>query len=256
MFSAVEQHVRERIAATPVVEDPFPHQIVTGVFPQDYYRELLAMLPSDATYRSIGETGTLSNAEAYRERYVCGLIELAAEEMAEERTFWRELAGWLLNDRFRDFLVGCYARQAAARIGEGSAMRATVDARLVRDRTNFAIGPHTDSPRKFLSLLFYLPRSTEQAHLGTSIFAPLDPDFRCSGGPHYPFDRFRRTATAPYVPNTLFVFFRTDQSFHGVEPIRDENVERNLLLYNIYVTGVVKPKASWFRLPWQSAQPR
>ncbi len=256
MSSDVERHVCGRIAATPVVDAPFPHQVVTGVFPPEYYRELLDTLPSDATYRSIGETGTLSRADVYRERYVCDLVDLAAEEMDGERTFWRDLAAWLMNDRFRDFLVGCYTRQTTQRIGEGSAMRATVDARFVRDRTNFAIGPHTDAPRKLLSLLFYLPRTAAQAHLGTSIFAPLDPAFRCAGGPHYSFDRFRRTETAPYVPNTLFVFFRTDQSFHGVEPIRDQEVERNLLLYNIYVAGVVKQKAPGFRLPWQSALPR
>jgi len=256
MSSDVERHVCERISATPVVVNPFPHQVVTDVFPPEYYRELLDMLPSDPTYRSIGETGTLSRADAYRERFVCDLVELAAEEMDAESTFWRDLTAWLMNDRFRDFLVGCYNRQTTERIGEGAAMRATVDARFVRDRTKFAIGPHTDSPRKLLSLLFYLPRTGAQAHLGTSIFAPLDPAFRCAGGPHYSFDQFRLTETVPYVPNTLFVFFRTDQSFHGVEPIHDENVERNLLLYNIYVTGVVKPKAAGLRMPWQPERSR
>lgn len=256
MSSGVEQHVCERIAATPVVDAPFPHQVVTDVFPPAYYRELLDTLPSDATYRSIGETGTLSRADAYRDRYVCDLVDLAVEEMDGERTFWRDMAGWMMHDRFRDFLVGCYSRQTTERIGEGAAMHATIDARFVRDRTNFAIGPHTDSPRKLLSLLFYLPRDASQAHLGTSIYEPLDPAFRCSGGPHYPFEGFRRAATAPYVPNALFVFFRTDRSFHGVEPIRDENVERNLLLYNIYVAKVVPPRAPGFRLPWQSATSR
>jgi len=257
MSSGVEQHVCERIAATPVLEAPFPHQVVTGVFPPAYYEELLAALPSDETYRSIGATGTLSSADAYKDRYVCDLIELAAREMDGEATFWRELAAWMLHDRFRDFLVGCYAAHTAARIGEGMAMRATVDARFVRDRTNFAIGPHTDAPKKLLSLLFYLPRTAAQSHLGTSIYEPLDPAFRCSGGPHYPFERFRRTVTAPYVPNSLFVFFRTDRSFHGVEPIRDADVERNLLLYNIYVTGVAKAKKpSRFRLPWQAEPAR
>ena len=256
MYSDVERHVCERIASTPVVHDPFPHQVVTEVFPARFYQDLLDMLPTDGTYRSIGETGTLSSADAYSDRYVCDLVDLAAEEMDTEHTFWRELTGWLMSDRFRDFLVGCYSQPTTERIGAGSAMRATVDARFVRDRTNFAIGPHTDSPRKLLSLLFYLPRTAAQAHLGTSIFAPLDPEFRCTGGPHYPFDRFRLTETAPYVPNTLFVFFRTDQSFHGVEPIRDDNVERNLLLYNVYVSGVVKPKAPGIRLPWRRKSAR
>jgi hypothetical protein len=33
----------------------------------------------------------------------------------------------------------------------------------------------------------------------------------------------------------LFVFFKTDNSFHGVEPVTDPNTKRWLLLYDIYV---------------------
>jgi len=44
-----------------------------------------------------------------------------------------------------------------------------------------------------------------------------------------------------YLPNALFAFLKTDFSFHGVEPIRERDIERNLLLYNIYLRKVVVP---------------
>ena len=64
---------------------------------------------------------------------------------------------------------------------------------------------------------------------------PLDPDFRCKGGPHYPHRLFQKIWTMEYKPNSLFAFFKNDFSFHGVDPITDENVERDLLLYDVRV---------------------
>jgi hypothetical protein len=129
--------------------------------------------------------------------------------------------------------------------------------RLVRDFTNYAISPHTDKPSKLISLLFYLPADASMRHLGTSIYAPNDPEFRCDGTAHYRFEDFKRAAAMDYVPNALFAFLRTDQAFHGVPKIGDANIERDVLLYNIYVDEVVartvqepRNKRRW---PWQRA---
>jgi hypothetical protein len=73
------------------------------------------------------------------------------------------------------------------------------------------------------------------AHLGTSLYVPKDPQFTCPGGPHHEFDRFRRMLTMDYLPNTLFAFMKTPRAFHGVEPITQTDVQRDLLLYDIKV---------------------
>jgi hypothetical protein len=62
-----------------------------------------------------------------------------------------------------------------------------------------------------------------------------DPAFRCEGGPHYAYDKFDRMLTMPYVPNALFAFMKTPNSFHGVEPIGEPDVRRDLLLYDLRV---------------------
>ena len=41
-----------------------------------------------------------------------------------------------------------------------------------------------------------------------------------------------------YKPNSLFAFFKTDTSFHRVEPIKDELVERDILLYDVQVLNL------------------
>ena len=103
----------------------------------------------------------------------------------------------------------------------------------VRDSSDYRLGPHTDSVTKIMSFLFYLPPDESMALLGTSIYAPKQADFRCSRGLHYRFDRFRLVTTMPYLPNSLFGFVRTGNSFHGVEPITATGICRDLLLYDI-----------------------
>jgi hypothetical protein len=80
--------------------------------------------------------------------------------------------------------------------------------------------------------------------LGTSLYVPKDSRFSCQGGPHYEFERFRRVLTMEYLPNTLFAFMKTPRAFHGVEPITQADVQRDLLLYDIRVMP-----------PQQAAQP-
>jgi hypothetical protein len=39
------------------------------------------------------------------------------------------------------------------------------------------------------------------------------------------------------VPNTLFAFMKTANSFHGVEPIREAGIRRDLMLYDIRLSS-------------------
>ncbi len=112
-------------------------------------------------------------------------------------------------------------------------MRLSEETLLVEDITHYALGPHTDTPAKVITVLFYLPKDESQAHLGTSIYMPKDRAWRCPGGPHHGYAGFDRVATMPFMPNSMFAFVKTDNSFHGVEPVTDPDVRRWLLLYDI-----------------------
>ena len=54
-----------------------------------------------------------------------------------------------------------------------------------------------------------------------------------------------------YRPNSLFAFIKNDRSFHGVEPIGDHDVLRDILLYDIRVftpQGAAQPAGPGFGL--------
>lgn len=238
MSSAVEDHVIARIAEAPITRLPSPHFYVENVFPDDYYRALRANLPDDSDFMSLGDTGRVPKG-SYKDRFVFLPQPDKIESLpAAKRDFWREAARWLYGERFFRHMVAKFADGAAQRFaGKLDRIRLTSEVLVVRDRTNYAIGPHTDAPHRFLSLLFYCPPDDHLAHLGTSLYMPIDRSFRCKGGPHYDFDKFVRVQTMPYRANSLFGFLKTDLSFHGVEPIADADVARDVILYDIRITN-------------------
>jgi len=228
-----ELQVLYKIGNAPIREYPYPHVYVPEIFPAEFYAEIRRNLPAQSALKTLGELGRVRGT-AYPERAVLPLAEtsLAALEPAQ-RDFWNGVRQWLLGRRFADIVVGKFAPYLAQRFGDLRRVRFGFESLLVRDRTRYSLGPHTDTTSKALSFLFYLPPDASKAHLGTSIYLPKDPNFTCPGGPHYGFDRFERLYTAPYLPNSLFAFMRTDVSFHGVEPIEEPGVQRDLLLYDV-----------------------
>lgn len=254
-----EEHVLYNIANAPVLRHPFPHFYVAQVFPEDFYRELRARLPDLPAYKRIDETGTVAKGR-YQERFVCPVADAEEDEFQRGKgTFWSELNSWLMGDAFARAILDKFHAGFVERFGEGVEARVETDSRLVRDFTHYAISPHTDTPRKLVSLLFYLPADHSMRHLGTSIYVPKDPGLRCEGKLHHPFELFRKAATMEFRPNSLFAFFKTDRAFHGVDQIADEGVARDLLLYNIYVTKLVgqrppEPATTGHAKFWQRAK--
>lgn len=102
---------------------------------------------------------------------------------------------------------------------------------LIQDSGRYELGPHTDKANRVLAALFYLPALGDRPELGTSLYRPKDPAFACPGGPHHAFDKFEHVGVVPYKPNSAYCFFKTDTSFHGVEPVPADAPPRNLLSY-------------------------
>jgi hypothetical protein len=236
MSSTVEEHVLYQVANAPMREYPYAHIYVENVFPADFYATLRANWPDDSALVCLADTGRVTKG-SYRERFVMPLKPAEINQLApDRRPFWNELAAWLITQRFMTAMIGKFEPYVKERFGDDLYKCGFgADSLLVRDLSNFNMGPHTDAPHRLLSMLFYCPADESLKHLGTSIYVPRDPDFTCKGGPHHPHHLFHKIQTMEYKPNTLFAFIKNDRSFHGVEPIDDENVLRDILLYDIRV---------------------
>lgn len=234
MYSDAEAKLLERLARAPVLAEPFAHCIVDDVFPADFYEAVIDYWPEQSSWRPLGESGRVSSG-TYGERFIVPMTAAGYERLAvEQRTFWENgVAPWLLDVRLRAALLNKFAAQLE-QSGFGAAVDDTMaDALIVSDRTNYAIGPHTDAPHRVVSLLFYLPEDATFRRFGTSLYRPLDPNFKCRGGPHHPFRLFHREKTVEFVPNRLLVFPKSERCFHGVERVDLAGIERRLLIYNV-----------------------
>lgn len=229
--------LRKKIDRAQVHTDPFPYFIIDEFFPKAYYKQILQMFPGEKNLVPLGETGRVT-ANSYMERRVMPLKTDSISALpAIQREFWNCLVTSLYEDRvlrsfIKKFLPWCGDRLTRAFDARGS-VDVNVDGLVVSDRTNYAIGPHTDSSARLLSLLFYMPSDDSYADLGTKIYRPRDPGFSCSGGPHYGFEAFEEVKQVKFLPNRVFGFLRSARSFHGVEKISLEGVDRRLLIVNL-----------------------
>jgi hypothetical protein len=240
MSSGVDLQVCYEVANAPLRLFPYPHLFVQNIFPAEYYAEIQEMLPDSSDMLPIADVRPV---KGYDERFVLKLTGPQFESLTPaKRLFWGSLREWLVGGRFGQVVLNKFGQFLDQRFGKEE-IGLYDEALLVQDTTNYKLGPHTDAPRKVITLLFYLPKDMSQVHLGTSLYMPKDPNFRCPGGPHYPHEGFEKLKTMPFLPNSLFAFVKTDNSFHGVEPIGDADCKRWLLLYDMYAQQA-KPAAA------------
>ena len=221
--------LRYNILNAPLRTWPYPHVYVPNIFPADVYAELQRNIPDPKSMIPIAEARPV---KGYKERFVqdvSGPMEALSED---QRAFWRGLSDTLRTKAFRNVMVDRFRPYLEKRF-KGETVRLYDETLLVEDITNYSLGPHTDTPAKVVTVLFYLPKDDSQAHLGTSLYVPKEAGRTCPGGPHYPHEGFERAATMPFLPNSMFAFVKSDVSFHGVEPVADPDVRRWLLLYDI-----------------------
>lgn len=206
------EHVLYQLCNARVRPWPFPHFYAHNVFPNEFYDRIVKQLAQKTDFYA--QKGASYNGRTF-----------AGPTMDSEVAFMQ-------TPRFLREVVSLFLPALKARY-QGRKLVTFADLRFVRDCKGYFIGPHTDASWKIASLLFYLPFDGWHTSAGTSLYTPKDRTFTCPGGPHHRFESFDRITTAPYTPNTCFGFLKTEDSFHGVEPILDD-FKRDVLLFNIY----------------------
>lgn len=244
-----EYHLLYKIINAPVQFYPFPHFYAENVFPEDFYREMTASFPLAEQMRPIGEERPASK-NAYPNRYMLALDADKLQSLsAPQRLVWDRLRQFLLSQKFVETLLWKFGEVVKGRLGGRAGVSLRSEALLVDDRENYFLGPHSDNQKKVITALFYLPEDASRPDLGTSIYVPNDPNFKCAGGPEYPAEHFQRVMTMPYRPNTLFMFAKTDNSFHGVEPVLALKSRRRLMLFDVYLDTITPTPAPAMERP-------
>ena len=225
------EHFCEALAKARVELDPFPHFYLENVFPDDYYQEMLRNLPATDVYDNLYEVTDLK-LDHFRHRNQRdmdgGWIDRLPKDL---QPFWKSFNDWFLGPEFARAVLDSFHSQRS------SWPEVSVESQFMRHRAGYFLGPHSDLYTKLVVLLIYLAPDNSAEHLGTSLYRPKDPSFSCPDSKHYRFEDFIRVKTAPYKPNSMLAFMRSDISFHGLEPLSETDVEsegRDVIQYVLH----------------------
>src|SRR4051812_20458213 len=92
---------------------------------------------------------------------------------------------------------------------------------LYRDFPGYRIRIHPDTPKKLITLQFYLPVDNNQYHLGTTFHRKRN-------------GAFEEVKTNPFAPNCAYAFVRTDESWHSVKELGPKEHIRNSIALTVY----------------------
>jgi hypothetical protein len=220
---------------------------IENFLPQDLYDRMVGIWPPVSELQTLSEAGlavkrTARENAVTEARKVAKITDLIARGPAEEALIWKVLASLFSGAE----VVGAFYRKMQPFIAEErpeiypvKAMHSEV---LVQtDLDGFLLGPHLDAPKKVLSMLLYCPVNAENAALGTSVFRPRasflekNPGYRNNFiGKYHDLSDFDVVKTAKYIPNNLFGFIVGNRMFHGIAQIKNKNVLRRNVMWNIY----------------------
>ena len=211
--------------------NPFPPAYASQVFPDPFYRTLLTMLPGDEILSATDQRRSSNPYAVNRRKFTITPNSLARLD-EERRAFWTSMATFLCGGDFLRAVASVFREGLKQRYG-ARPLDLVPRLEINVDNENYAIPPHTDAPVKVGTLLFYLPSDESQSDLGTSIYVPRDRGFRSEEPIQYPFEKFETVRTFPFLPNSMFGFIKTDNSFHGRPPVKGEGVRRRIMTLSI-----------------------
>ena len=250
-INSIKSEIAYRIYNSSVQKYPFAHSETNNLLPRKFLDELLANWPKSDEFKSNIETSSVKVFDKANDKHsfnfrhqICLTDDKEISQLKEERiNFWKNFAGILNSKEITQALVALYSQALLRRFqfknpsALFTEMKYKTRLHLLHDKTNYALGPHTDNEGKVVVILIYFESDEEdntQSSFGTSVYIPKERGFVCNTGEHHERDKFIRVYSAQFIKNNAFSFCRSNNSFHGVEKVKDKAVERKLLQLSLY----------------------
>lgn len=222
--------------AGSVFLEPFSHLQIDQPLSEDLLTTLLTDYPTPSSMKRVADRVP---GRAYsRERFSLSLPQHHDPALAELPASYRRLSGLLRAPATVNHMTRVFPNRVGAALErfkrylnrDGFNLRVSIE--LIYDRSGFKLRPHTDGRLKLVTGLIYLAEPGDPVELGTRLYRPKDPNFKDSGISSFPLDYVEDVKLIPYIRNTMVLFARTDQSFHGVTP-DDSGIARRLIQFSV-----------------------
>ena len=235
--SKILDHCIQMLAKTPMEKHPFPHFVVTGFLPPDFYSDLLAGLPDPQHYEPFGYEKH-HNKSGVSNRFRFQFSNECLEKLpARQRQLWctvRSVLGSveLKHAVFQKLAPGLRLRygveESAAKDLSGFALP-----ELFHETEGYSIKPHPDTRKKVVTMQLALASNDGQRDLGTEFYRRSFDPRSWLRVPH----GFETVKKMPFTPNTVYAFSVLNKvllkSWHGRTVIPGDFGVRNSL-HNIW----------------------
>ena len=243
----LKEKFSDKIHLSKISDDPFDHLYIEDFFEEDLYKKILENIPDINDFQRIVDTGSVSQNYS-PERYIFSIQSDDMNKISEsQKEFWNEISKAFRSVEFWNAISSKFSKTLKERFenlteeeGRIIGKKPTISSRtaLIKDYTKYQLGAHTDSIRKIFSLLFYLPKNDDLKKIGTSLYRPIDIIDEKKLIAHFTREetalKFEKIKTCEFKKDSVFIFARTNYSFHGVEEVNINKAERNLFLVNFY----------------------
>jgi len=224
----LSDHFAQVVANAELRTDPSPHLFLSNVFPGEFFDALKANLPANAaSYKgwAIGQAAGKTHYQQRKQIYIHNRPMLEKIDFGSDtiKDFWLKLQEWFMSEELQPIMLSRFEDELKERFG-GSMLpqdgEVVTNGMINFHEPGYYIGPHPDTKDRIVTAIFYIAEEGAPQELGTHFYRPKDPTY--TSAKHGDFDDFELVGTAPYKPNSAVLFLRTPKSYHGVEPISEE----------------------------------
>jgi hypothetical protein len=208
------------------VEAPFYHLQLEGVFPGDFYAQMLAAMPVAADYRPLsGQNKCNMREDGTPTRVKIDLFpEYIRHLPPEQRRVWDLVGRALCSAPVKDAFIRQLAPGLVRRFGSEYARVGMYPIpTLTRDVPGYLITPHTDTRWKGITVQLYLPRDASATHIGTIFHEKL-----ADGS-------LPKRTQMKFAPNSGYAFAVGDNTWHSADPVGEEVTTRDSILHTYFV---------------------
>lgn len=219
-----------RIDQAPLESMPFDHVCLSGLFPPEYYQQLLASIPAVEHFHELRHRDALraDGSSTRLRRYL--YPEQTWLLPAALRKRWLPLARLLVSQDLQDAFKQKFRRALEARFGcHIDQLNFYPIPIVVRDMPGYRIGIHSDVLKKAITVQLYLPDDESQKGIGTIFHEGRDGEAAL------------RTRQMPFMPASGYAFpVQELESWHSAAQTTQADGERLSIMLTYYVQNTPK----------------
>ena len=226
-------HMIAAVDATEVCNDPSPHIVTKGFFPDDVYADILSQLPEEELYLANSEKHHTQNGYMNRKSFTF-ISKFLNKLPRSQAQLWYDIRGVLGSVDLKEGVYQKLRDALAFRFDSDPSSNDTfpgfAEPGLFRETEGYKIKPHPDTRRKVVTMQVALPKDDSQIGLGTEFYR------RSLKMTSWKWESlgFETVKTMPFLPNTCFAFVvlntRKIKSWHGRSTLPEGSGVRNTIL--------------------------